>query len=502
MEEKVKELKVLLQEINDLRLASSLLSWDRYTYMPVGGAPARGRQMATLQRLAQEKQVDPEVGRLLDGLVSYAGRLPYESDEASLIRIARRDYERAVKVPPAFVAESTAHATASYQAWLKARPENDFAAVRPYLERTLELGRRYAEFFPDYDHIADPLIDRSDYGMKTKAIQVLFGNLREQLAPLRQAIAEQPPADDGCLYQYYPEDKQLSFGRQIIERYGYDFERGRQDKTQHPFMTMFSVNDVRITTRVYEMDLGQALFSTLHEAGHALYQLGSNQTYEGTPLVWGASSGVHESQSRLWENLVGRSRPFWEYYYPRLQEIFPEQLADVSLDTFYKAINKVTPSLIRTDADEVTYNLHVMIRFELELALLEGRLAVKDLPDAWHARYEADLGVRAPDDRDGVLQDVHWFGHYYVGGAFQGYSLGNIMSALFFEQAVQDEPGIPDEMGEGQFETLHLWLKENIYQYGRKFTADELVQRVSGEPLTIEPYMRYLWAKYGELYDL
>jgi len=502
MEEKIKELKVRLQEINDLRLASSLLSWDRFTYMPPGGAPARGRQMATLQRLAQEKQIDPELGHLLDGLMTYAGNHPYDSDEASLIRIARRDYERAVKVPPAFVAESIAHFSESYQVWTKARPENDFAAVRPYLERTLELGRRYADFFPGYDHIADPLIDRSDYGMKAKAIQILFGDLREQLAPLRQVIAEQSPADDSCLYNFYPEDKQLAFGRQVIEQYGYDFDRGRQDKTHHPFMTMFSVNDVRITTRIYENDLGQALFSTLHEVGHALYQLGSNQAYEGTPLVWGASSGVHESQSRLWENLVGRSRPFWEYYYPRLQEIFPAQLAEVSLNDFYRAINTVKPSLIRTDADEVTYNLHVMIRFDLELALLEGRLAVKDLPEAWHARYEADLGVRAPDDRDGVLQDVHWFGHFYVGGAFQGYTLGNIMSALFFEQAVEEEPGIPAEMGEGQFGTLHRWLNENIYQYGRKFTADELVQRVSGDSLTIEPYMRYLWAKYGELYDL
>ena len=502
MEEKIKELKARLQEINDLRLASSLLSWDRYTYMPAGGAPARGRQMATLQRLAQEKQVDLELGRLLDGLMPYAGKLPYESDEASLIRIARRDYERAVKVPPAFVAESAVHATESYQVWMRARPENDFAAVQPYLEKTLEFGRRYAAFFPGYDHIADPLIDSSDYGMKAKEIQVLFANLRDQLAPLREAIAEQPPADDSCLYQYYPEEKQLAFGRQIIEQFGYDFERGRQDKTKHPFMTMFSVNDVRITTRVYERDLGQALFSTLHEAGHALYQLGSNQAYEGTPLVWGTSSGVHESQSRLWENLVGRSRPFWEHYFPRLQEIFPEQLSGVSLGEFYKAINKVTPSLIRTDADEVTYNLHVMIRFDLELALLEGRLAVKDLPEAWHTRYEEDLGVRAPDDRDGVLQDVHWFGHYFVGGAFQGYTLGNIMSALFFEQAVKEEPGISAEMGEGQFATLHGWLKENIYQHGRKFTADELVQRVSGDSLTIEPYMRYLWAKYGELYEL
>jgi carboxypeptidase Taq len=267
-------------------------------------------------------------------------------------------------------------------------------------------------------------------------------------------------------------------------------------------MTVFSVNDVRITTRVYEHDLGQALFSTLHEAGHALYQLGVEQRYEGGPLLYGASSGVHESQSRLWENLVGRSRKFWEFYYPRLQAVFPEQLGRVRQEDFVRAINKVKPSLIRTDADEVTYNLHVMIRFDLELAMLEGRLAVKDLPDAWHARYESDLGLRAPDNRDGVLQDVHWFGHYFIGGAFQGYTLGNIMSAIFFEEAIQEYPQIPDRIAAGQFDLLHRWLKKNIYQHGRKFTADELVHRISGEAMTIEPYMRYLWAKYSDLYNL
>ncbi len=502
MDEKLRELRHRLQEINDLQLAARLLSWDLRTYMPPGGAQARGRQLATLKRLAHEKQVDPALGRLLDNLLAHSSNLAYESDEAGLIRIARRDYEQAVNVPPKFVAESAALFNQSYQAWVTARPDNNFSAVRPLLERNLELSRRYAEFFPGYDHIADPLIDRSDYGMKARTISELFTRLREQLLPLMEEISRQPEIDDACLYQFYPEEKQLAFGQEIIKSFGYDFARGRLDKTRHPFMTMFSVNDVRITTRVYEQDLGQALFSTLHEAGHALYQLGSSQDFEGTPLVWGASSGVHESQSRLWENLVGRSRPFWEYYYPRLQKLFPDQLSRFSLDDFFRAINKVKPSLIRTDADEVTYNLHVMIRFDLELALLEGRLAIKDLPDAWHARYEQDLGVHAPDDRDGVLQDVHWFGHYYIGGAFQGYTLGNILSALFFERALEEQPGIIEEMGHGRFDSLHSWLKANIYQHGSKFTAGELVQRINGGGLTIEPYMRYLWSKYRLVCDL
>lgn len=501
MENKVQDLKNRLQEINDLYSAASLLYWDQATYMPPGGGPARGRQLATLTRLAQEKLVDPKLGALLDDLATYEAELAYDSDEASLIRVARRDYERAINVPPQFVADFYGHTTESYEIWAKARPENDFAATLPYLEKTLDLSRQYADFFPGYEHIADPLIDEADYGMKTDTVRRLFAELRAELVPLAQAIGDRPPADDSCLRVFYPEERQLAFGRRVIEDFGYDFERGRQDKTPHPFMIKFSLGDVRITTRVNENFLDEALFSSLHEAGHALYELGIDGAYEGTLLARGTSSGVHESQSRLWENQVGRSRTFWSHYFPQLREVFPDQLADVSLDDFYRAINKVERSLIRTDADEVTYNLHVMIRFDLELAMLEGKLAIKDLPDAWHARYESDLGCRALDDRDGVLQDMHWFSGF-IGGAFQGYTLGNIMSAMFFEGAISQQPQIPEEIGRGQFGTLHRWLKENIYQHGRKFTAEELVKRVTGGPLTIEPYVSYLRTKFSELYNL
>jgi carboxypeptidase Taq len=247
--------------------------------------------------------------------------------------------------------------------------------------------------------------------------------------------------------------------------------------------------------------LAEALFSTMHESGHAMYEQGLAPGYEGTLLARGTSSGVHESQSRLWENLVGRSRGFWEFFYPQLQMVFPDQLKDISLDTFYRAINKVERSLIRTDADEVTYNLHVMLRFDFELAMLEGRLAIKDLPDAWHERFKADFGITAPDDRDGMLQDVHWFSGR-IGGVFQGYTLGNILSAQFYEAALAARPSIPDDIGRGEFGPLHGWLKDNIYQHGRKFTASELIERVTGGPLSVEPYVRYLRTKYGELYDL
>lgn len=501
METKLQDLKNRLVDVNDLNAASAVLNWDQTTYMPPGGAQARARQIALLQQLAHEKFTDSAIGKLLDELSPYAESLPYDSDDASLVRVTRRDYDKAVKIPPSFTAEFANHAAATYQAWTTARPANNFAALRPNLEKTLDLSRRMADFFPGYDHIADPLIDYADYGMKAADIRRIFAQLREQLVPLVQAITAQPIADNSCLHQNFPEDRQLAFGLEIIKRYGYDFERGRQDKTHHPYMTKFSLGDVRITTHVKENDLGDALFSTLHETGHALYEQGICMDYEGTPLAGGTSSGVHESQSRLWENLVGRSRGFWEFFYPSLQVVFPDQLTSVSLDTFYRAINKVQRSLIRIDADEVTYNLHIMIRFELELQLLEGTLEVRRLPETWHERYRADLGIAAPDDRDGVMQDVHWYSGA-VGGAFQGYTLGNILSAQFYEAALQAHPEIPGEIRQGEFPTLHGWLKDNIYRHGSKYTASELVERITGGPMRIEPYINYLRTKYGELYLL
>jgi carboxypeptidase Taq len=319
--------------------------------------------------------------------------------------------------------------------------------------------------------------------------------------PIVKAISSQPAADDSFLHLHYPEAQQMKFAEGVIRQLGYDFNRGRIDKTHHPFMTKFSLGDVRITTRVKEDYLGETLFSNIHESGHALYEQGINMAYEATPLGGGTSSGVHESQSRTWENLVGRSRGFWEYFFPKLQAEFPEQLKNISLDQFYKGINKVERSLIRTDADEVTYNLHIMLRFDLELALLEGKLSIRDLPEAWNERFEKDFGITPPNDQNGVMQDVHWYGGF-IGGAFQGYTLGNILSAQFYSAALKSYPEIPGEMNQGKFSTLHGWLKENLYRHGRKFTAPEIVERATGSPLTITPYISYLKTKYGDLYKL
>jgi carboxypeptidase Taq len=373
--------------------------------------------------------------------------------------------------------------------------------MRPLLQQALDFSRAYADFLAPYAHIADPLIDGPDEGMTTASVRALFKKLRAELVPIVRAIAAQPPADSSCLRGTFAEAPQIELGLAAVRRFGYDFSRGRLDKTLHPFCTRFSAGDVRITTRVREDDVGDALFSTLHEAGHALYEQGVAADLEGTPLGCGTSAGVHESQSRLWENVVGRSRGFWEHFYPSLRKAFPGHFGKVPLDTFYRAINKVERSLIRTDADEVTYNLHVMLRFDLELDLLEGRLKVADLPEAWRARFEADFGISPRDNRNGCLQDVHWYAGA-VGGGFQGYTIGNILAAQLYAAAVEAHPEIPHEMAQGRFGALAEWLRRNVYRHGRKFTPDDLVRRAAGEPMRIAPYLAYLRRKYGELYAL
>jgi carboxypeptidase Taq len=495
------ELKPRLLEISDLAGTAAILSWDQSTYMPSGGAAARGRQSALMSRLMHERKTDAELGRLVEQLTPYAESLPPDSDDAALIRVTALDFAKAIRVPAAFVEQLSAHSSAAYDAWTRARQDNDFASLRPFLERTLDLSREYAEFFKPYQHVIDPLIDDMDEGMTCASVKSLFSELRAELVPLVRAIGDRPPADDSCLHGPFAEAPQLDFSLALATAYGYDLARGRLDRTFHPFCTRFSAGDVRITTRVYPDDVTQALFSTLHETGHGLYEQGVARELDGTPLGSGTSAGVHESQSRLWENVVGRSLGLWQHYYPKLRATFPDQLGNVPLEAFHRAINKVERSLIRTEADEVTYNLHIILRFDLEIEMLERRLAVKDLPEAWRARYQSDLGISPPDDRDGCLQDVHWFSGC-IGGAFHSYTIGNVLSAQFFAAAMRAHPEIPQEIREGRFGTLKGWLEQSLYRHGRKFKADEIVRRATGEPMTIRPYMDYLTAKYGALYDL
>ena len=500
-EQMLVELKRRLREISDLNAAGDVLNWDQATYMPEGGAGARGRQRAMLNRLAHEQAVEPALGTLIDALVRYGESLPYNSDDASLIRVARREYQKKIKIPPDHVARATAHSSASYDAWTRARPANEFATMVPYLERTLDLSREYSSYFAPFKHIADPHIDDADEGMTTASTRKLFGELKRQLVPMVDAICEQPAADNSSLRQTFAKAAQFDFALHIAESLGYDFKRGRLDLTHHPFCTRFSAGDVRITTRVNENDLGDALLSTLHEAGHAMYEQGISAALDGTPLGQGVSAGVHESQSRLWENVVARSYGFWKHFYPPLQRIFAEQLSNVPLAAFHRAINKVARSLIRTDADEVTYNLHIMLRFDLEIKLLESELRVKDLPEAWHAAMQADLGIAPSDDRDGCLQDAHWYSSY-IGGQFQSYTIGNILSAQFYAAALKAHPDIPHETAGGEFGTLYGWLRENLYRHGSKFVPNDLVERATGVTMHMRPYLDYLHGKYGALYRL
>jgi carboxypeptidase Taq len=501
MKDAIEKLKRYLCEIADLESVTRLLEWDECVYMSPKGATAHARQKSTLARLAHEKFTDPAIGRLLEKLAVMAEDLPYASDEASLIRVTKREYDRAVRIPPRFVARLEEHKSGCYDAWCRAREGDDFSLVSGCLKRGIDLSREYAGFFPDYQHIADPLLEIRDVGMPVSTIGPVLKEMRERLLPLIKAIASLPEPEDSFLYQKYPRIKQLRFGQRVIERCGFDFTRGRQDLSMHPFASNISPDDVRITTCVNENSFFDSFSSTLHEAGHAMYEQGVPGAYEGTTLGTVVSMGIHESQARLWENLVGRSRSFWSFFFPVAKAVFPEQLDGVSLESFCRAINKVKPSLKRSEADEVTYNLHVIIRFDLELALLEGTLEVEELPQAWNERYWSDLGVLPRTQSEGVLQDVHWYCDLF-GGEFRSYAIGNIISAVCLDRATRDHPAIYRDMEEGDFGSLSSWLDQNIYRHGAKFTASELVQTFSPEPLPLEPYFRYLYAKYSDLYDL
>jgi len=501
MNEDFDELRTRLAEHNDLVAAVAVLRWDLATYMPEGANAARGRQLATLERLAHARLTDPALARLLDRVTPAAEREGADSFAARLVRVARREVDRATKVPATFVSAFATHRADLYDRWTRARPANDFGAVAAGLAKTVEMSREYAGCFAPYEHVADPLIELADPDVRTASVRTLFAELRRALVPLIDAITRAAPADDRCLHQPFAEPEQLAFGLAIAEKFGYDLRRGRQDKTPHPFQTKFSIDDVRITTRVRLDDLSEALFGTLHEAGHALYEQNIDPAYEATPLADGTSLGVHESQSRLWENQVGRSLAFWKGQYPALQATFPAQLGGVSLDAFYRAINRVARGPIRTEADEVTYGLHIIMRFDFELELLEGTLAVADLPEAWRERARTDLGVVPETDADGCLQDVHWFDGY-VGGAFQSYALGNLMSAQLFDAALRAHPEIPQDIEAGRFDTLRSWLATNVHRHGRARSADEIILAATGRPLSVAPYLAYLRGKYGALYGL
>ena len=482
-------LRVRLAEITDLQRTGGLLFWDQRTKMPPAGAEARAETLATIGRIAHQKFVDPELGRLLDELRPREEGLDPESFEASLIRVARHDYEKATRVPPELTADMRRAGAMGLKAWQKARAEKDFSQLRPALERNLELKHRYVECFPPGDEMYDTLLDDYEQGMKTAEVRAVFDQLKRELLPLVRAAGKPDPEPPIEL----PRAGQERFARAVLDQLGFDDDSWRLDETAHPFMSTAGHLDIRLTTR-WESGMNW-LFGAVHEFGHGVYEHDIDPSLARTPLGTGVSLGLHESQSRTWENLVGRSRSFWRFFYPRLQKAFPEEFAALSEDDFYASVNRLEPSLIRVDADEVSYNFHIIARFEIEQELIEGRLEVKDMPAAFNARIEEYLGITPPNDALGVLQDMHWAAGSM--GYFPTYSLGNVMSVQIFERARAELPDLDDQFARGEFAPLRAWFGDHLYVHGRKFTPQETLQKASGSRLDAGPYVGYLKSKYA-----
>lgn len=500
MNDKLKELKEIMSTLTDLGHASAVLSWDQETYMPSGGFNSRGSALATLAQMQAEMATDEKVDKLIAALEPWAAEQDPDSDDARLIDVARRGYDKAVKVPPKMVAERAKLTTDANAAWREARQKSDYSIFEPYMEKIVDYVQRYADLFKPYDHPYDVHLDDYEPKMKTADVKKIFDEIRPQQVELIEKIAKAKQVDDSMLFKHYPKAEQTEMGEEIARAVGYDFERGRQDATHHPFSTNLGYGDQRITYRVDENFFNTYIFSILHEAGHAMYEQGIPERLSRTVLYGGTSLAIHESQSRLWENLVGRSKPFWEWYYPTLQKHFPSQTSGVSMDSFYKAVNKVQPSLIRVEADEATYNLHIMLRMEIEIGLLEGTIKVSELPQVWNDRFESYLGIRPKNDAEGVLQDVHWsFGLF---GYFSTYALGNLVSAQLWEKILEDIPNLDDQMRHGKFDELHGWLIDKVHQHGSKYYPQDLMMRITGSKISGGPYIKYLNKKFGDIYGL
>ena len=491
-------LRQKLAEITDLGVAARVLEWDQLVMMPPGGAPTRAETLATLQRLAHELFTRDEIGELLDAARPLEAELDPESEDACLLAVTRRDWEKARRVPTELTADMTRLASEGMEAWAKARADDDYESFRPWLDRTLELKHRYVDCFAPSDDPYDPLLDDFEPGMKTDEVRRVFDRLKPALRDLVAAAADAEPEPEEFVHGPYGEAAQHEVSLAVARAFGADDRHFRLDATVHPFCSSFATQDVRLTTRYSVDDLhGNSLFSTMHEVGHGLYEHGGDPALDRTPLATGCSSALHESQSRLWENVIGRSLPFWRWFYPSFRDAFAGTLSGVSLERFHRAINRTSPSLIRVDADETTYGLHIILRFELEQELMFGGLATSDLPEAWSAKLEDLLGVRPPNDRLGCLQDVHWSGGLF--GYFPTYQLGNVLSVQIWERLVTDLPDAYEQVERGSFEAIYEWLREHLYRHGRKFTPTETIERVAGGPIDPEPYLRYLADKNASL---
>lgn len=487
----------ILQKAADLQYAAAVLGWDQEVYMPHKGFPYRGRQLATLASMAHEMVTGERYGNVLAELSQRHG-LP--DAEQQNVRLSIEDYEKNKKLPHAFVEQLTQQSSASYSAWILARAQNDYSVYAAQLEKMIGLKRQQADLYGFEAHPYDALMDDYEKGATVAMLDPVFAMVKEQLPPLLEKITNAKQVDNDFLHGHYPKQQQWDFSLEVLKAIGYDFEAGRQDISEHPFTTSFAPTDVRVTTRVDEDNFASLLWSSIHEGGHALYEQGLPEAQYGMPLGSPASLSIHESQSRLWENCVGRGREFWEHFYPVLQARFSDALGNISLSQFYKGINKVQPSLVRTEADEVTYHFHVMIRYEIEKALISGELDPKGLPGAWNDMYKKYLGIAPPDDKSGVLQDVHWSHGSF--GYFPTYSLGSFYAAQFFEQAQKDNAQLLPELQQGSFKWLLQWLREKVHKHGRRYRSEELCKIVTGKGLDFSAFMRYAQQKYAGIYEI
>jgi carboxypeptidase Taq len=498
MSEPLDAILPLFHRISDLTHTAALLEWDQEVWMPDSAAASRAHQIATLRSIAHEFATSDELAAKIGDLAEYASANPEDDLAVSLARVATRDFQQATKLPTSFVATLAEAESLAKSTWRVARESDQFALFQDDLARVVDLNREKAALLGFDEHPYDALLDLYEPDLRASQVSTLFEALRSELVVIVATLSGLADGRAAPLHRYFEPDVQLEVGRRVVEKIGFDFTAGRQDLSSHPFCTTFSITDVRVTTRVDENFFPSAFYGLLHEMGHALYEQGINPRLERTPQADGTSLGMHESQSRLWENQVGRSRGFVEHVHPQLCSAFPEALSTVSAGEFHRAVNAVTPSLIRVEADEVTYNLHVMLRFELEVALFEDRLSVAELPEAWNDLSEAYLGLRPSNDAEGVLQDIHWaMGGF---GYFPTYTIGNLMSAQLFKKAAADIGDLDEQFRAGQFSPLLDWLRENVHRFGRSRSADSILRTVTDQGLTAAPWLAYIRKKYADLY--
>jgi carboxypeptidase Taq len=489
--------KTTLQKIADIKYASAVLQWDQETYLPKNGNDARGRQIATLNELAHEQFTDDKFGVLLNELSAQEN---LSDKEKRNVQLSLDDFNKNKKLPSTFVRQMSEAVNISFHAWIQARKENNFAIFENPLQEIINLKKQEAQLLGYEKHPYDALMNDYDKGLTTAIVDKLFTDLRPQLSALLEKIAAKPQIDNSFLHQHFDKTTQWNVGMEILKRMHFNFDAGRQDISEHPFTTNFCSQDVRVTTRIDENDFSNMLWSCIHEGGHALYEQGLPAYEYGMPLGEYCSLSIHESQSRLWENCIGRGKPFWQYNYEFLQKSFPKQLNVVPVEQFYKGINKVQPSLIRTEADELTYHFHVMIRYEIEKLLIEGSISAKDIPAYWNELYKKYLGVTVPDDLQGCLQDVHWSHGSF--GYFATYSVGSLYAAQFFFAIKQKYPNVIMELENGNSNNIYTWLEKNIYLHGRYYYSENLCTFATNKSLSSNYFMDYANAKFGQIYSL